>query len=62
MVISILCKRLIIFEQVIYPQQKCKAGFMLFIDYSVVVLGETIAQAVEVMYVSFVNVCVSFIF
>jgi hypothetical protein len=34
----------------------------MFIDCSVAVLGETIAQAVEAMYVSFVNVCVSFIF
>ena len=58
-VFFIFCKRFIIFEQVIYPQQKCEAGFLLLIDCLVAVLGETVARAVEVIYVSFVNICMS---
>jgi hypothetical protein len=59
MVFSIFCVRFIIFEQVICPQQKCEAGFLLLIDCSVVVLGETIALVIEVIYVPFKNVCMS---
>ena len=57
-VFFIFCKSFIIFEQVIYPQQKSEVGFLL-IDCLVAVLGETVARSVEVIYVSFVNICMS---
>ena len=59
MVFYILCKSFIIFEQVIYPQQKSEVGFLLLIDCLVAVVGETVARAVEVIYVSFVNIFMS---
>ena len=58
-VFFIFYKSFIIFQQVIYPQQKSEVGFLLLIDCLVAVLGETVARAVEVIYVSFVNICMS---
>ena len=58
MVFSIFCKSFIIFEQVIYPQQKCEAWLLLLVGC----LRETIAQAVGAIYLSFVNVCMSMFF
>ena len=59
MVFYILCKSFIIFEQVIYPHQKCEAKLLLLVDCLVVVLREAIAHVVEAFYFSFVNVCMS---
>ena len=59
MVFCIFCRSSIIFEHVIYPHEKCEEGLLLLVDYSVIVLGETIVHAIEAIYVSFVNVCMS---
>ena len=53
------CLVTVLGETIIYPQQKCEAGFLLSIDCFVTVFGEMIAWAVEVIYVSFVNICMS---
>ena len=47
------------FRQVVCQQEKCEAGVLLLVGCLVTVLRETLAQAVEAIYVSFVNVCMS---